>query len=340
MCRRRPRSGRAAKSRRMSTFFLAAAPRRSSNSARLSGLSASSAGSTITSASSRSPSSRSSLAVNFACAGPRRPTTWISRTRLAGQGVQRVLGDVGMPELVHRLGQDPAYVRRHVALAHDDRDLLTQVEGPIAVVGVAVVPAHELRGGVAPGQVLARHPQPAIALRAGGEDHRMVGLGERVHRDVASHGDVAVEPEPRRARDPVVDRDRLLELRVVGRHAEPHQAERRRQALQHVHPDVAPRLEQRFGRVEPARPRAHDGDPQRGPAASGTLTQSSKGQRQRRPGRAADRRRAGPKGRSPRRTGEGDAAALPQYSAGDRAWTAHPPRVPFGARDVPIRPDC
>src|SRR3954451_1147403 len=35
--------------------------------------------------------------------------------------------------------------------------------------------------------------------------------------------------------------------------------------------------------------------------ASGSLTQPSRGERQRRPGRAADGRRAGPKGRSPRR---------------------------------------
>ena len=151
-------------------------PCRSSNSARLSGLSASSAGSTMTSASSRSPSSRSSLAVNFACAGPRRPTTWISPHPARRQGVQRVLGDVGMPELVDRLGQDPAHVGRHVALAHDDRDLLAQVERPIAIVGVTVVPADEFRGRVAPGQFLARHAQPAIALGAAGEDHRVVRL--------------------------------------------------------------------------------------------------------------------------------------------------------------------
>ena len=196
MCRRRPRSCRAAKSRRMSTFFFAAAPRRSSNSARLSGLSASSAGIHdhvgVVEIAQLAELLGGELRLRRAPAAHYVDLPHPARR----QGVQRVLGDVRMPELVDRLGQDPAHVSRHVALTHDDRDLLAQVEGPIAIVGVTVVPAHEFRRGVTPGQVLARHAQPAIALGAAGEDHRVVGLGERVHRDIASHGHVAVEPEP------------------------------------------------------------------------------------------------------------------------------------------------
>jgi hypothetical protein len=56
-------------------------------------------------------------------------------------------------------------------------------------------------------------------------------------RDRGAELDVAEEAEARPLRRPLERARDLFQLRVVGRHAEPHEAPRRRQALDHVHLD-------------------------------------------------------------------------------------------------------
>jgi hypothetical protein len=89
-----------------------------------------------------------------------------------GERFEGVLGDVGVPQLLHRLGQDAADVRRHVPLAHDDGDLLAQVEIPVAKVGVPVVPADELRRRVASQEVFPGDAEPAVASAPQGRSPR------------------------------------------------------------------------------------------------------------------------------------------------------------------------
>ena len=78
--------------------------------------------------------------------------------------------------------------------------------------------------------------------------------------EVAADLDVAEEAEARLLGDPLEGARDRLELRMVGRDAEPDEPPRRRQALDHVHLDREVGVEQRPGRVEAGRPGADDGD--------------------------------------------------------------------------------
>ena len=171
-------------------------------------MSAKSAGSTITSTSprpSRSPSSRSSSVVNGACSGPRRPTMSTSSTPRSCSDLQRVIGDVGRGQHVGIGDEDPRHVQRDVAVAHNDGPPGRQVGRHLLEVGVRVVPADEVDGGDAAGQVLAGNAQRPVGLRADGVDHRVVALGQLGGLHMVADHDVAEEPEPRVQR-------RLLEL--------------------------------------------------------------------------------------------------------------------------------
>jgi hypothetical protein len=102
-------------------------------------------------------------------------------------------------------------------------------------VRVAVVPGDELGRRPRPGQVLAWDPEPAVGLRTDRVDHRVVTRRELLVGDVASDLDVAEEPETLSHGD-LLERSRdRLQLRMVGRHAEPDEPPRSRQALDHVH---------------------------------------------------------------------------------------------------------
>ena len=85
MTRRRglPVGARCAYSLRISTFFCVARSGARSRAWRVSSSSSTSSGSAVMSAPASSPSSRTSGLVNAACAGPRRPSTYTSRMRLA-----------------------------------------------------------------------------------------------------------------------------------------------------------------------------------------------------------------------------------------------------------------
>ena len=179
-----------------------------------------------------------------------------------GETLEGVRGDVGMLELVYRLRQDPAHVYGDVPLADDDSHFLTEIELAVPVVGVRVVPADELGRRVASRQVLAGDAQLPIALGPAAEQNGVVSRPQLLDAHVAAHGDVAEEPELGDAGDPVVDADRLLELGMVGGHTVAHQAEGSRQSLEHVDANHPSRFEQAFRGVEPARPGAHDGDPE------------------------------------------------------------------------------
>ena len=177
-----------------------------------------------------------------------------------GQGV---VGDVGPGQHLGGAGQDARQVHGHVAVAHHHRPRGGQAEGQAAVVGVGVVPAHELGGRVAPRQVLAGHAQAPVGARAHRVDDgvvvgRQVGVGH-----VAAELHVAVEAELRVGGDLVVDPGHRLDLLVVRGHPAAHQAEGRGQPVVHVHLDHERLALQALGGVEARRPRADDGHPQR-----------------------------------------------------------------------------
>ena len=88
--------------------------------------------------------------------------------------LDRVVGGVGLAQLVVGQGQHPGDVHRHVAVADHHRPLAGEVEVVVGVVGVGVVPADEGGGGVAAGQVLAGDAELAVGLAADREDDRVV----------------------------------------------------------------------------------------------------------------------------------------------------------------------
>jgi hypothetical protein len=136
---------------------------------------------------------------------------------------------------------------------------MRQVERETLEVGMAVVPRDELGRSPRAGEILAGNSEAAIALRADGVEHGVVQRGELLVADVPTDLDVPEEAEARPCRDLLEGPRDGLELRMVGRHAEPHEAPRRRQALDHV--DLDERVlagEQRSGGVERCRPGAHD----------------------------------------------------------------------------------
>ena len=180
------------------------------------------------------------------------------------QSIEGVLGNVRAAQLVHRLRQDAGHVRSHVALPNDRHGFLAQVERPVTVVRVAIEPADELGSGMTAGQILARNPHAAVRLRAASEHQGVVTGAQLRDRNVPADLHIAEEVEPGSSSDALVHQDRLLELRVVRCNAASHEAERRRQALDHVHSHRKSGSQERFRRIEAARPGTDDGDVDRG----------------------------------------------------------------------------
>ena len=140
--------------------------------------------------------------------------------------LDRVVGGVGLAQLVVGQGQHPGDVHRHVAVADHHRPLAGEVEVVVGVVGVGVVPADEGGGGVAAGQLLAGDAELAVGLAADREDDRVVEPLEVLDLDVVADLDVAEEAEALAGGGFFVDPDHRLDLRVVGGDAAADQAER------------------------------------------------------------------------------------------------------------------
>ncbi len=180
---------------------------------------------------------------------------------LAVEQLDRVVGGVGLAQLVVGQGQHPRDVHRHVAVADHHRPLAGEVELLLAVVGVGVVPADEGGGGMAAGQLLAGDAEPAVGLAADREDDRVVEPLEVLDLDVVADLDVAEEAEALARRRFLVDADHRLDLRMVGGDAAADQAEGGGEAVEEVDLGVRVRvLEDVLGGVEAGRAGADDGD--------------------------------------------------------------------------------
>ena len=138
--------------------------------------------------------------------------------------VERMADDVRAFELVPRLGQDPGAVERDIAVADHRRVRAVERRIEVGEIGMAVVPADELRRADDAGQILAGDAELAVVRRAGGEDHRVVELEQLGDRDVAADGDIADEVDAGALGDLVVALADRLQRLVVGRDAEADQA--------------------------------------------------------------------------------------------------------------------
>src|SRR5215218_2189441 len=181
------------------------------------------------------------------------------------EGLDRVVGGVGLAQLVVGESQHPGDVHRHVAVADHHGALAGEVELVVGVVGVGVVPADEGGGGMAARQVLAGDAELAVGLAADREDDRVVEAFQLLHLDVVADLDVAEEAEALAGGGFFVDPDYRLDLRVVRRDAAAHQPERGGEAVEEVNLGMQVAvLEDVLGGVEAAGAGADDGDAQGG----------------------------------------------------------------------------
>ena len=112
-----------------------------------------------------------------------------------------------------------------------------------------------------PVEIFARDAEPAVDGCTVGEDDRVVVLVQVLHGQLPTDVDVAQEPHCRVLEHRGERQSDRLELGVVGRHAVPHEAERRRKAVEHVDAHVVAGA-QRVGRVDPGGPGTDDRDAQ------------------------------------------------------------------------------
>ena len=113
------------------------------------------------------------------------------------QDLQRVVGDVGGGQHIGVGDEDARHVKRDVAVADHDGPPGRQVGRHLLEVRVRVVPADEVDGGDAAGQLLAGNVQRTVGLGADRVDHRVVAFGQLAGLDMLADDDVPEEPESR-----------------------------------------------------------------------------------------------------------------------------------------------
>ena len=153
----------------------------------------------------------------------------------ADDRLDRLVGRVGRRELLGGEREHPRDVDRDVAVPDHDRALAGEVERAGRwKSGWPLYQATNVGRRPRAGQVLAGDAEPPVGLRADRVDDGVVEPRELVVRDVAADLDVAEEAEARPPRD-LLERARdRLDLRVVGRDAEPDEPPGRRQPLDQV----------------------------------------------------------------------------------------------------------
>ena len=133
---------------------------------------------------------------------------------------------------------------------------------------MAVVPGDERGGGPRAGQILAGDPEPPVGLRADAVDDRVVGRDELVVREVAADLDVAEEAEAR-ARAAILSNARETALMFGWSGATPSRTSPHGVGSRSImSTSTGLRSAAAVGGVEPGRPGADDGDPQRAHSTS------------------------------------------------------------------------
>ena len=151
---------------------------------------------------------------------------------------ERFVGDVGRGQIFRIPPENASHIDRDVARADDRGGGAREIDRQVGKVGVSAVPGDQGRRRVAAREVLARYSEPPVALPTHREDDLIVVRREVGHREISAQFDVAEKADPRIERHALEDPDDLLDLRMIGRHAETHQTVGRRQAIEEVDPQI------------------------------------------------------------------------------------------------------
>ena len=153
------------------------------------------------------------------------------------QALVHVRRDLGAQQLVGALGEHAGDVEGDVAVADHGHGLRVELPGA-GVVGVPVVPGHEVGRAVGALELDAGDPELRVLERAGRVDHRVVVGAEVLGSEVGAELDVAEEADVTAAEDPVQGGDDALDARMVGGDAVADQAERGGEAVEQVDADL------------------------------------------------------------------------------------------------------
>lgn len=165
-----------------------------------------------------------------------------------------------MAQFVRCPNEDTRHVEGDVAVADDDRPLPSKVEGQIPIIRVAIVPADEITGLMRTGQIFARQPDLTPQRGPCGKNDGMIASAKIVETNIRADLDPADEAKARHLRDPLEDGGHLLQLGVIGSHAEPDQTVGHRQAFEQINRNVLIRPKQCFCRIKTAGSGPDDGD--------------------------------------------------------------------------------
>jgi hypothetical protein len=129
---------------------------------------------------------------------------------------------------------------------------------------MAVIPGHELGCGDAACEIFPRDVESPVGLGTDGIDDHVVMLVQVVARDIGAKVDVTEEAKPRIGRRALIYLGDGFDLLMVRSYAMADEAERGREAVKHIYPDVYQVLcEEATYSVETRGSRADDSDIQR-----------------------------------------------------------------------------
>ncbi len=165
--------------------------------------------------------------------------------------------------IVGLLRQNTGDVEGDVAVA-DDGDAFGVQRPGLRDIGMRVVPVDEVSGTVGSGQVDAGQIKCGIDEAPGGEDHRVIAVGELFEVEVDSVLDIGEQADVASVEDLDQGVDDALDPGVVGGDSVADESEGSRQTVEEIDAqiEITFRLRYEIGRVDPSRTGADDGHPE------------------------------------------------------------------------------
>ncbi len=178
------------------------------------------------------------------------------------QSGQRLVGDVGVSQLVRVGRQYAGHIQRDVAVSNDNDPLVAEIDWQIDEIGMPVDPCHQFGGGAGAGQIHPVDVEAAVVGRARCVDDGVVMCEHVVVAELIADLDVEEEPELATTRDPVEQLGHPLGGLMIRRYPGPHQSVRGGQLFENIDPHAL-LGQQLVGGIHRGRPGPHDRHRQR-----------------------------------------------------------------------------